>query len=98
MTDMDKAVCFQYEVPDSTNEESRSGTRWRNTSEKENSSDDDELLDDADIKLILETIKYRVKWLTKYIDRHDQFGGAEGAKVKRRQLNSLSYKIRHADD
>lgn len=60
--------------------------------------DDDELLDDADIKLILETIKYRVHWLTKYIDKHDKFGGAEGAKWKRGQLNALSYKIRHADD
>lgn len=60
--------------------------------------DDDELLNDEDIKLILESLKYRCKWLTRYIDKHDKTGGAEGAKEKRRKLNALSYKIRHADD
>jgi len=60
--------------------------------------DEDELLNDDDIKLILQTIQYRMHWLTKYIDKHDKFGGAEGAKIKRSQLAMLSYKIRHADD
>lgn len=60
--------------------------------------DEDELLNDEDIKLILESLRYRAKWLTRYIDKHDKFGGAEDAKVKRQKINALRYKIRHADD
>ena len=60
--------------------------------------DDEELISDEDLKLIVETIKYRIKWLTRYIDKHDRFGGAEEAKKKRADLWSLHYRLRHADD
>lgn len=58
---------------------------------------DDELLDDSDMKLIQETITYRIKWLTNYINKHDKFGGAKEAKIKREALYDLRHKIRHAD-
>lgn len=57
-------------------------------------SDDDDLFDDVDMRLIKETVEYRIKWLTKYIDKHDKFGGAEDAKRKRTELRGLRYKIR----
>jgi hypothetical protein len=99
MSEMERVECFPSKRLDLINAESKSGTSSKNTSESDHSwDDDDELLDDADIKLILETIKYRVTWLTKYIEKHDKFGGAESAKVKRTALHRLSYKIRHADD
>lgn len=56
--------------------------------------EDEELFSDEDMKLIEQTIKYRIKWLTRYINKHDRFGGAEDAKVKRQQLHNLCYRIR----
>lgn len=61
------------------------------------SDEEDELFDDFDMRLIKETIDYRIKWLTKYINKHDKFGGAEEAKVKRGTLYDLRHKIRLAD-
>jgi hypothetical protein len=56
--------------------------------------DEDELFSDEDMKLIKETFDYRIKWLTKYIDKHDKFGGAEEAKTKRSELYELRHRIR----
>lgn len=56
--------------------------------------ENEDLFTDDDIKLIEETLKYKIKWLTRYINKHDKFGGAETAKVKRQKLHNLVYKIR----
>ena len=72
----------------------RSGTKWKSTSENENSWDDEDLFDDDDMKEIKDCVEYRIKWLSKYIDKHDATGGAEEAKVHRNKLRDLRYKIR----
>lgn len=56
--------------------------------------DEEDLFSDEDIHLINQTIDYRIKWLTKYIDKHDVFGGAEEAKTKRSALYELRHRIR----
>jgi hypothetical protein len=59
--------------------------------------EDEDLFNDADMFLISTTIEYRMKWLRKYIDKHDIFGGAEEAKVTLNKLRDLRNKIRHAE-
>lgn len=56
--------------------------------------DDDELFSDEDMKLIDDALAYRIKWLKKYIDKHDKFGGAEEAKAKRSKFIDLRWRIR----